>query len=201
MKNVKKNSENLINLRNFITHFINESKNKLIEKIKERIKQYREKNISELLKINNFLADYKEFNYELAKEEAKNLKYKDSFFFMGIYSEIDRNDKTEDVIFKESISQFHKIMVEIIHQKESGVPFFQIENVEKILKQLKNPKIDEQKEIKFLLTEFAHLKKEDYIKNNLFRDLKNFASKYKILILLKGIITFIETFDNLLETK
>ena len=185
----------------FYNTFYNESKKKLIEKIKERIKQYREKNISEILKINNFLAGDKEFNYELVKEEAKNLKYKDSFFFMGIYSEIDRNDKTEDVIFRESISQFHKIMVEIIHQKESGVPFFQIENVEKILKQLKNPKIDEQKEIKFLLTEFAHLKKEDYIKNNLFRDLKNFASKYKILILLKGIITFIETFDNLLETK
>ena len=77
---------------------------------------------------------------------------------MAIYSDIDKYEKTEDEIFKESVAEFRKILTEIINQKESKIPFFQIENVEKILVQVKNPKISKEdlnQEIKFLEVEFA----------------------------------------------
>lgn len=188
------------NIEDFYNTFYKESKKNLIEKIKERIKKYKEKNISEILEVNNFLSDIKEFNYEKAKKEA-NKKYKDSYFFMAIFSEIVKNDKTEEQIFNESVSSFKNIFTRIINQKESKEPFFQIENVEKILKQLQNTKIDLQKEIKFLIEEFADLKKENYIKNNLLKDLKNFSSKYKILKLIKGLISFIEAFSIIQSIK
>ena len=120
---------------------------------------------------------------------------------MAIYTEIDKNDKTEDEIFKESISTFKDIITKIIHQKESKIPFFQIEGVEKILEQIKNPKSDLKKEMEFLKDEFADLKQENYITYNLLRDLKNYASKYKILKLIKGIISFIEAFKKLHQIK
>ena len=200
----KKKFKEFNKIEDFYNTFYNESKKKLIEKIKDRIKQCKEKKISEILKINNLLSDVKEFNYEQEKEEAKNLKYKNSCFFMAIYLEIDKNDKTEEKIFQESLADFRKIITEIINQKESKIPFFQIENVEKILDQVKNPKNTKDildKEINFIEAEFSDLKKEKYIRQNLLKDLKNFSSKYKILKLFKGIITFIQSFNVLYPIK
>ena len=188
-------------IEEFYNTFYKETQKKLIEKIKERIKQCKEKKISELIKIDNLLSDDEEFNFEQAKKEAEMLKYKKSCFFMAIFTEIDRNEKTEDEIFKESISEFHRVFEEIINQKESKKPFFKIDNVEKILNQLKNPNNDIKKEIKFLENEFDYLKRDNYIKQNLEKDLKNFSNKYKILKLIKGITTFIDAFSVLHEIK
>ena len=147
------------------------------------------------------LSNDKEFDYDKAKEDTKMLKYKQSCFFMAIYTELDKNEKTEDEIFKESISEFRRVFEEIINQKDSKKPFFKIENVETILNQLKNTQIDMKKEISFLDREFSYLNKSKYIKNNLEKDLRNFSNKYKILLLIKGIITFIEVFNVLHPIK
>ena len=188
-------------IEEFYSTFYKETQKKLIEKIKERIKQKKEKKTSEFLNVNNLLSDDKEFDYEKAKEDAKMLKYKQSYFFMAIYAEFNKNKKTEDENFKESISEFKKIFEEIIKHKEIKMSFVQMKNIQKLLNQLQNQNIDIKKEIVFLEAEFSYLNKEDYIKLNLEKDLNKFSKKYKILKLIKGIITFIEVFNALHEIK
>ena len=201
LEECRKKFKALNDIEDFYNAFYIESKKKLIEQIKQKIKTNKEKKISELLKIQNFLSDIKGFNYEEAKEEVKNIKYKDSCFFLAIYSEVDKNNKSEDQIFKEAKNNFKTVFTRIINQKETKEPFFKIDNVELILKQLKNPKNDLQNEINFLIDDFAELKKENYIKHNLLRDLKNFSGKYKILKIIKGMTTFIESFKTLRGIK
>ena len=54
-----------------------------------------------------------------------------------------------------------------------------------------------EEEIEFIVKEFAHLGKEDYIKNNLLDDLINFSKKDRIQRLIEGIIYFIEAYNKI----
>ena len=189
----------------FYSTFYKVSKKNIIEKISQKIKHFRKKTINEILQIENFLSDEKDFNFEKAKEDSKKIEYKNSCFFMAIYSkkeESEKNEgKSEEDIFKETIADFKRTLEKIINQKQTKEPFFKIENVEEILNQIKNPKNNLKKEIEILKEEFKYLNKENYIKNNLLTDLHNFSNKYKIIKLIKGIISFIQTFNNLHEIK
>ena len=147
------------------------------------ILELKKKKVSEIIKIDKFFDENELENFDDLIEESKNLKYKDSSFFMVIYNTKKNNEsleKTEKQIFDDSIDEYKKTCKEIIEQKESKKPFFEINNVNEILKETQNPSNDMNKEIKFMAEEFADLGKNDYIKNNLLNDLNNFANKDKI---------------------
>ena len=200
--NVEKCRQKFDELNNFIdffSTFYKESQKDLLEIIQEKIIENKKKKISELLKIQNFLSDVTAFNYEEIKEKSKNIKYKNSIFFMAIYSkkeELERNEKNEEKLLNETITSFKETFKKIINQKETKEPFFKIENHEEILEQLSNPNNDLQAEMEFLKEEFSDLNKDNYIRYNLRTDLNNFSKKYNLLKLTKGIITFIRGFSQ-----
>ena len=123
---------------------------------------------------------------------------------MAIYNNKKNNEsleKTEEQIFNDSIKDYRETCTEIIKQKETRNPFFDINNVKEILKETQNKSNDMEKEIKFMINEFANLDMEDYIKKELLNDLINFANKEKISKLLQSIIYFIESFDKIKKIK
>ena len=88
-------------------------------------------------------------------------------------------------------------MTSIIQQKETKEPFFEIKNIEQIMKATKNAQNDMKKEMEFIEKEFGNLGKNDYIKNDLLNDLNNFSKKDKIKNILQGIIELIEGYKEL----
>ena len=110
-------------------------------------------------------------------------------------------EKNEEQIFSDSINEFRNTLTEIINQKESKKPFFEINNVKEILRETQNKSNDMKKEMNFISIEFAELGKNDYIKNNLLNDLINFSNKEKIAKLLESIIYFIEAFDKIKDIE
>ena len=58
-----------------------------------------------------------------------------------------------------------------------------------------------QEEIQFIEKEFAHLDKQDYIKNDLLEDLINFSNKEKIQRLIEGILYFIQAYSKIVNIQ
>ena len=192
-------------IEDFYTTFYNGSKSNIIKLIKEKLNELKQKNIEELIKLeeHDFIIN-NEFNYEEAFEEAKNIKYKNSCFFMSIYRKKYDNEnieRSEDEIFKNSIENYIDTIKRIIEQKDTKEPFFGINNVNEIMSSIQNNNNNLEDEIKFIEIEFAHLGKEDYIKNDLLNDLINFSIKDKTIKLLKGIIYFIESYNQINEIQ
>ncbi len=205
LKICKKKFENYEKIEDFYSTFYNSSKNKIIRLIKERLNDLKQQYIKDLMNLEecNFIMD-NEFNYEKSFKETKNLKYKNSCFFMSIYrkkydSEILK--KSEDEIFKDSIDDYKETLTKIIEHKESGEPFFQINNINEIMSVIQNNKNKIEEEIIFIKEEFDFLGKEDYINNDLLNDLIIYSLKDKIIKLLKGIIYFIDLYKQINEIK
>ena len=151
----------------------------------------------------NFIKD-EDFNFEEANEDIKNIKYKNSCFFMSIYRKKHDNEsieKSEDEIFKESIDNYKDTITRIIQQKDTKEPFFNIDNINEILSAIQNENNNIEEEIKFIEFEFANLGKENYIKNDLLNDLINFSIKDKTIKLLNGIIYFINSYQQINEIQ
>ena len=192
-------------IEDFYTTFYNGSKSNIIKLIKKKLNELKQKNIEELIKLeeHDFIIN-NEFNYEEAFEEAKNIKYKNSCFFMSIYRKKYDNEsieRSEDEIFKNSIENYIDTIKRIIEQKDTKEPFFRINNVNEIMSSIQNNNNNLEDEMKFIEIEFAHLGKEDYIKNDLLNDLINFSIKDKTIKLLKGIIYFIESYNQINEIQ
>ena len=194
----KKKLEELEIIKDFYITFYNYSREKIICLIQQKITEMKYKNISDVADINieNIFNDDDELNFEEAKKESENIKYRNSLFFMAIYSKNKDNIgiNTEDKIFKDTINDFKETMIKIINQKDTKEPFFEIKNIEYIIKTVENEQNDLKKEIIFIGKEFSELEKEDYIKNHLLEDLINFSKKNKIEKILQGIIEFIEAY-------
>ena len=191
-------------INDYFNSFFSNSRKNEIDLINRKLLELKKKKVSEIIKIDKFFDENELENFDDLIEESKNLKYKDSSFFMVIYNTKKNNEsleKTEKQIFDDSIDEYKKTCKEIIEQKESKKPFFEINNVNEILKETQNPSNDMNKEIKFMAEEFADLGKNDYIKNNLLNDLNNFANKDKISKLLQSIIYFIESIDKIKNIK
>ena len=196
--------EALEKINDYLNSFFSTSKKDEIEIINKKLLEYKKKKISDIIEVTNFFEDEEDFDLEELLEESKNLKYKDSCFFMAIYNSKKNNeslDKTESQIFLDSIEEYKNTCKDIINQKESKQPFFEINNINEILKEIQNPSNDMKKEINFILKEFFYLEKDDYIKNNLLNDLINFSNKEKISKLLQSIIYFIESFDKIKKVE
>ena len=104
---------------------------------------------------------------------------------------------TEDEIFKNTLNDFKETLVRIINQNETKEPFFEIKNIDSIMKSIRNPKNDLKKEIEFLSKEFEYLNKNNYIKNNLLRDLINYSQRDKIKNIFQGITDLIEAYQEI----
>ena len=100
-------------------------------------------------------------------------------------------------ILHESIKIYRDSSTKIITKQ----PLYTIEYIDEIINVIKNQNIDLQKEIDFILEEFKELGEENFIKNNLLNSLKTFSKKDKIIAILKGINTFIESFNEIREIK
>ena len=196
-----KKIEELRMIEDFYTTFYSVTKEKIIDLIKKKIIEIKNKNVSEIIKIGNIFEkdNIGDFNYEEAKEESKNIKYKNSCFFMSIYIKNKDNQgiDSEDKIYKDTVNNFKETMTSIIQQKETKEPFFEIKNIEQIMKATKNAQNDMKKEMEFIEKEFGNLGKNDYIKNDLLNDLNNFSKKDKIKNILQGIIELIEGYKEL----
>ena len=192
-------------IQEFYNTFYNTSKRQIINLIKEKLNELKQANINEIINLNekDFIKNDK-FDYEQSIEEAKNIKYKNSIFFMAIYRKKHDNEiieKSEDDIFNESINNYKDTITRIINQKESLEPFFGINNIQEIMSAIQNPNNNLNDEIKFIEIEFADLGKENYIKNELLNDLINFSIKDKTIKLLNGIIYFIEAYKKIKEIE
>ena len=189
-------------IEEFYSLFYNNTKQEIINLLKNKIYELKQKNINEILDIKDeeFIKN-DNFNYKEAIEESKDVKYKNSLFFMLIYKKNieEKVDKSEDEIFKETKNNYKDSLTRIINQKESKESFFKIDFVEVILSVIKNPNNNLEKEILFLEKEFADLDKEDYIKNELLNDLTNFSNKTTTENLLKYIINIIDSFKKIGE--
>ena len=189
-------------IEEFYSLFYNNTKQEIINLLKNKINELKQKNINEILDIKDeeFIIN-DNFNYKEAIEESKDVKYKNSLFFMSIYKKNieEKVDKTEDEIFKETKNNYKDSLTRIINQKESKESFFKIDFVPEILSVIKNPNNNLEKEILFLEKEFADLDKENYIKNELLNDLTNFSNKNTTQNLLKYIINIIDSFKKIRE--
>ena len=74
-------------------------------------------------------------SFRKAKEESQKIKYKNSLFFMAVYSKNKDNIgiDPEEKIFQDTINDFKESMTKIILQKETKEPFFEIKNIEQIM--------------------------------------------------------------------
>ena len=195
-----KRFDELEKINDYLNSFFSMTKYKEIELINKYLIVYKQKKVSEIIKKVNFFQDEEDFNFEELLEESKNLKYKDSCFFMAIYNSkknIEAFEKSEDKIFFDSIEDYKNAIKEIINQKESKQPFFEINYVLEIMKEVQNPSNDLKKEINFISVEFVELEKDNYIKKDLLNDLINFSNKDKISKLIQSIIYFIKSFDKI----
>ena len=195
--NIKiKQMENILNYYNL---FYKNYKKHLIDIIKEKIKDIKQKNINELVLLFNIVDDGK-FNIDEEIVKSQNIKYKDSIFFMSIYNNLYKNKKlneSEDLIFQKAINNFKDIFNSIIGQRCSKIDLLKLGNINEIIKEIKNPRNNLKLEMNFIEKEFVDLGKDDYIKNNLLKDLINFSKIYDILKLLCGIICFIDLFNKI----
>ena len=196
----KQKLDELEMMKDFYTAFYSNTKESIINIIKEKIAEIKNKYVSEIVEMNlENIFENDEFNYLEAKEESKNIKYKSSIFFMAIYTK--NKDSigidSEDKIFKDTVNDFKEALTKIIQQKDTKEPFFEIKNNEQIMKAVNEQQNDLKKEIEFIEKEFDNLGKQDYIKNNLLEDLINFSMKTKINNILQGIIELIESFKDL----
>ena len=194
-----KKFEELRMIEDFYTSFYSLTKENIIELVKKKTLELKNKNISEIIKIDNIFEGNKDFNFEEVKNECKNIKYKNSCFFMTIYIKNKDNQGifSEDKIYKDTVDNFKETLTKIIQQKDTKEPFFEINNIEQIMKATKNPQNDLHKEIEFIEKEFENLGKNEYIKNDLLNDLNNFSKKDKIKNILQGISELIESYKDL----
>ena len=186
-------------IHDFYTSFYSVTKRHIIDIIKSKIAELKKMNVSEIIKIDKLFEENKDFNYEAAKADSINIKYKNSCFFMSIYNKnkVYLGIKTEDEIYKNTIKNFKETLTKIINQKDTKEPFFGIQNIEEIMEVIREPKNNLQKEIFFIGDEFKDLNKNDYIKNDLLNELINYSKKDKIKNILRGIIDLIDAYKYL----
>ena len=189
-------------IEEYYNTFYQKSKIDIIKEIKKKLDDLNKKKIDEIINLDEYkLIENIEFDLDESIEESKNIKYKDSFFFMTIYREILENGrnnlKSEDEIFNESVNNYKKIIPEIINQKESKKPFYEIDFIKQLMKATQNKENNLEREIDFIKMEFKDLGKDEYINNDLINDLINFSFRDKLSILLKGIKYFIEVYNKI----
>ena len=158
------------NMEDYYNTFYYNSKKEIIKLIKEKLKELNQSNIKDIVSLDesNFIQN-KEFYYQEALEKYKNIKYKNSSFFMSIYrkkQENESSEKTEDDIFNESLNNFKDTIKRIILQKDSKEPFFGINISKEILEIVQNPNNNLEAEIKFIENEFKDLGKKIPLKKN-----------------------------------
>lgn len=144
--------------------------------------------------IKNFI-NIKNFYLNEVIEESKNIKYKNSSFFMIIYEthiEKDKSEKSEEKIFKESINDYNNILKEIIEKLELKLPLFEIKHIQLIIKATLKPEFDLNKEINLIKQEFSSLNKTNYILNNFKNDFSFFIEQSQFIKLIEGIVQFME---------
>ena len=210
---IKKNFEICTNkfekfelIEEYYNIFFKNTKQRIINKIGKRLNELKQKNLDEIVILNekDFIID-NEFNSELAIKESENIKYVYSSFFMSIYNEKKYNeffDISEKQIFDDAKIEFNNSLTRIINQPETKEAFFEINNINDIMNVIKvKENYNMEEEINFIQKEFAHLKKENYIQNNLLNDLINFTNKEKIQRLIEGIIYFIETYKKIVSIE
>ena len=193
-------------INDFYTSFYSSTQEDIIKLIKKKLAELKKKYVCEIPKIDIESIFRKKDDliiFRKAKEECKRIKYKNSIFFMAVYSKNKDNlgIDSEDKIFQDTINDFKESMKEIILQKETKKPFFEIKNIEQIMNAVNYQQNDLRKEINFLEKEFSELGKDDYIKNNLLEDLINFSKKDIIKKILQGIIELIEAFKDISEIQ
>ena len=197
LEKCQKDLNNLETILDYYSIFYPKSKEEIINIIKEKKKEYPEdKLINELINIDiDNLINIKNFYLNEAIEESKNIKFKNSSFFMAIYKNYfskDESKKSEDKILKESINNYNNILTEIIEKLESQLPLNEIKNIELIIQETLKSEFDWNKEINFIIEQFSFLNKANYIINNFKNDFIFFVEKFQFVKLIKGIIDFIE---------
>ena len=197
LEKCQKDLDNIEIIIDYYLTFFPNTKEDIINILQKKDKEYRnEKKIKELINmdIKNFI-NIKNFYLNEVIEESKNIKYKNSSFFMIIYEthiEKDKSDKSEEKIFKESINDYNNILKEIIEKLELKLPLFEIKHIQLIIKATLKPEFDLNKEINLIKQEFSSLNKTNYILNNFKNDFSFFIEQSQFIKLIEGIVQFME---------
>ena len=190
-------------IEDYYNTFYKKSKADIINEIKSKLEILRNAFVNIILNTkNNEFINNKDFNYDITIKETENIKYKYSLFFMSIYNEKYNSEsiyKDENSIFIETKNNFRKTMTKIINLKETNESFYNIPNINEIIKVIKDGNNNLQNEINFLNEEFNDLNKTYYIKNELLDDLINFSNKEKIQNLIVGIYLFNKSFSSIMQ--
>ena len=97
---------------------------------------------------------------------------------MSIYKyNYEFKEKTENEILNESINEYKNIIEKIINNNDNKESIYKINHINLLFKEFNNNNNIMKDEINFIEKEFKYLKKEDYIKNNLYNDLFLFSKK------------------------
>ena len=185
-------------IEDYYSSFYKTTKRNIIEQIKLCLDKLRQDTLEKIINLDeNEFIKVNNFNFKEAEKESENIKYKYSLFFMAIYNKKynENLEKDEEKIFIETKKNFEETMTKIIKQNENNEPFFDIENINEIMKAIRDKNNNNlEKEINFLFNEFADLNMGEYIQKNLLDDLINFSNKEKIQYLIEGILSFNESF-------
>ena len=184
-------------IEEFYNTFYKISKRQIIDSINLNLENINQKTLSAILNLdeNEFIKS-SNFNFNNALKESENIKYKRSLFFMAIYNKnsTENLDKNEHNIFTESKNNFKNTMHKIIKQKETKEPFFEIPNINEIMKVTRDQNNNLKNDIEIILEEFNDLNMNDYINNYLLEDLINFSKKEKLQNVIEGIYSFNNSF-------
>ena len=120
----KKKFQQLELIMDYYKQFYKEEKNDQFILIKNKLNELYNTNISDILAKNNFFKNNDNFDFDEAIEDCKNIKYRNSKFFMIIYEKNKENyKKSEDERFKQSIKEYQEVVTNILTQKEKNLNF------------------------------------------------------------------------------
>ena len=200
----QKKLDNFVKIKEYYQAFFEDDKKDLIDIIEEKIFELRQKNINDIVLMNEktFIGNL-EFDFEESLKESENLKYKDIVFFKKIYKKKkdEKNDLNEKEILNEAIETYKDTIQRIIQGKENNETFFEIPYIENFMNAIIENNINWKKEIEFISNEFQYLNKNEYINNYLEDDLINYSKKDKVQKLIQYLKYFIESFCSIYQLQ
>ena len=187
-------------INNYLIVFEHKTSENIIKNIQDIINRLRQMQIVEIL---NEKETAKINNFGNLVEKSKNLRFKDSFIFMKLYEELNKEkglQLTEIQLFNDTLNLYQTIMKKIINYK--NVNFMSIEKIEYILDLTKNKKEEINSEMEFISNEF-----KDYINankvtiNSIKTNLINFANLKEIKDYLNGYLFILSVFQELSKNQ
>ena len=197
-KKIKELLNNIENIYNYLNFFDKDENQQTINILLNRINEIRHGNLCDTINIKTrAICD----NYEELFELSKNLRFKNSIFFMALYENNKKmvgHKNTLSELFNTTKEEYDDIIKNIINFK--NINFLKINKIDLILKTVNEKEIYLPGEIKFLSQEFKISENElDNFEKELTKVLIGFSHLNNIKEIIKSYDYLLETFKNILN--